>query len=33
MSETVNPSKADAFAADLAKAVASEMKKQGLLVP
>lgn len=33
MSETVNPSRADAFAADLAKAVTAEMKKEGLLLP
>jgi hypothetical protein len=33
MSDTMNPSRADAFAAELAKAVTAEMKKEGLLVP
>lgn len=33
MSDTVNPSRADAFVAELAQGVVSEMKKAGLLVP
>ncbi len=33
MSDTVNPSRADEFVAELAEGVVSEMKKAGLLVP
>jgi len=33
MSQTTNPSHVDSFAAEVAKAVAADMKKSGLLVP